>query len=208
MQTKQTENAKQSCAHRRSAAMMPSMLSSLLLVLATSISSHVGVNAFVPVSPLTKTKAVALTLSAARAKSSPLLEETLNDFPFAFRPDNEPATAKTVITEITKAAATKTFNELARLYGDERAQSIVQGRPMALCMNSDNFEPTLDIWGEIYGLEESKQMVERNPGLIGIPPALAAENAEATMFMSYVIAYGKPVFLGGALLSALSSALN
>ena len=123
-------------------------------------------------------------------KSSPLLEEAFAAFPYEFIDENE---KRTRLTSTTKSKATKAFNEMARLYGDERALAMVKTQPAVLTLKSENFAPSLDVWAEAYGSREAAQaMMVRNPGLLGIPPVLAAENTDATMAMSYVIAITRP----------------
>jgi hypothetical protein len=89
------------------------------------------------------------------------------------------------------------------LYGDEEALQMVKILPTALCFDYRNFGPCLDAWTEQFGLEASQKMVQRNPGLLGVPPILAAEPAEATMALSYLVAVTRPlpkiIAIGGIL---------
>lgn len=146
---------------------------------------------------------------AAKAPVSPLVEEALSCYPFAFRPDNEKPNAKgRPKYATTKSQATNAFNELARLYGDESAMKIVQIQPMSLCFNANNFAPCLDAWTEQFGLESAQAMVVRNPGLLAVPPVLAAEPAEASMALSYVVAITRPlpkIILCGGILAILTA---
>ena len=139
--------------------------------------------------------AVFMAVSKTRRKSaqSPLVEEALREYKFTFRPDNElPGTKGRPIFSTSERQAKETFNELARLYGDEEALDMVKIQPMVLCFQSKNFEPCLDAWTEQFGLDAAKAMVNRNPGLLGVSPQLAAQPAEASMGLSYVVALTRP----------------
>jgi hypothetical protein len=125
--------------------------------------------------------------------SSPLVEEALDKYPFKFRPDNEPVGTKgRPLFATSERQARETFNELARLYGDEQALEMIKIQPMALCFTSRNFEPCLEAWTEQFGLEAAQAMVNRNPGLLAVSPTLASKPAEASMALSYVIAITRP----------------
>lgn len=133
--------------------------------------------------------------SSTKKSPSPLAEEAVGLYPFQFRPDNQPRSRASPITEITKAQALKAFNEMARIYGDESALKMVRTKPVVLGFNAENFQPTLDNWSEQFDEEAAKDMVKRNPGLLGIPPYLAEEDANATMALSYLVAVPLPVWL-------------
>jgi len=133
------------------------------------------------------------------ARSSPLLQEALDSYPYSFG-DKRSAT--------TEQKATTAFNELARLYGDEEALAMVKLEPRALAFDSSNYAPCLDAWTEQFGLEKSQAMVGRNPGLLGVKPFTAKEPAEATMFFSYIIAASRPLpkILAAGLLLSIATA--
>lgn len=137
------------------------------------------------------------------SKASPLAEEALALYPFNFRPENEPVDApgrpKLCTTE---SKALKCFNEMARLYGDERALKMVKTTPIVLTFNSANFEGSLNAWAEQFELEAAQNMVERNPGLLGVEPSLAAEPAEGSMALSYAVWITRPSPLKVLLFSA------
>ena len=176
------------------------LCSSTILVIAL-VSLLGGVEAFVT-SPVAKTRAAA-SLAAFRfggggakkssAKMSPFAEEALASYPLKFRPEDEAKDAPgrpKICT--TKSQALKTFNEMARLYGDERALKMVKILPQTLTFNSANFEACLNSWTEQFELEPAQKMVERNPGLLGVDPSLAAEPAEASMALSYLVFITRP----------------
>lgn len=128
----------------------------------------------------------------SRGKTSPLLEEALEAYPFNFQPDNK-VSDKKLFAPVTQKQATICFNELARLYGDEESLKMVRIQPRILSFRSDFFEPCLEAWTEQFGLEASQAMVRRNPGLLGVNPILAKEPAEASMALSYLVAVTRPL---------------
>ena len=131
-------------------------------------------------------------------KSSPLLDDALEAYPYIFKSDEE------------KASASANFNEIARLYGDEEALAMVKIQPRVLKFKRDNFVPCLESWEEQFGLESAKAMVCRNPGLLGVRPE-QTDNAEASMFFSYLVAATRPwpqIVGAGLVLAILSSGLQ
>eukprot|EP00580_Thalassiosira_gravida_P000251 CAMPEP_0201605788 /NCGR_PEP_ID=MMETSP0492-20130828/5485_1 /ASSEMBLY_ACC=CAM_ASM_000837 /TAXON_ID=420259 /ORGANISM="Thalassiosira gravida, Strain GMp14c1" /LENGTH=191 /DNA_ID=CAMNT_0048070103 /DNA_START=44 /DNA_END=619 /DNA_ORIENTATION=+ len=137
------------------------------------------------------------------SSSSPLLEEALSSYPYKFRPDTDKSG--------TKASCSATFNELARLYGDEEALAMVKLESRSLRFNRDNFGPCLEAWEEQFGLESSQAMVGRNPGLLSVSPMQAREPAEASMFFSYVVAVTRPlpqIAVVGGLLAILTAGIR
>ena len=135
------------------------------------------------------------------AASSPLAEEALDCLRFTFGPESgsggngksSGGEESRLITQIPKSQALKTFNELARLYGHDRALKIVKTQPTCLLFKADNFQECFEIWTDMYGEESTKDMVSRNPGLLGIKPEKAADNKEATMAFSYIIGITRPL---------------
>jgi len=131
--------------------------------------------------------------SSSSPPASPLVEEALGEYKFKFRPENElPGTKGRPMIATSEKQARRTFNELARLYGDEPALEMVKIQPIVLCFQSKNFEPCLQAWTEQFGLESAQKMVNRNPGLLGVSPQLASQPAEASMALSYVVAVTRP----------------
>ncbi len=129
---------------------------------------------------------------AAAKPSSPLLEDALKGYPF-------------VNDDKTKLSTT--FNEMARLYGDEVALQMVKNMPTVLRFDPENFEPCLESWAEQFGLEKAQAMVNRNPGLLGVKPT-ESEDASSSMYFSYVAAALRPspvaLAVWGVLLIALA----
>lgn len=71
--------------------------------------------------------------------------------------------------------------------------------------------PSFNEWAEQFDAESTKDMVSRNPGLLGVPRKLAAEPAEATMALSYVVAAIRPLpklIVAGAILAVFANALG
>jgi len=149
------------------------------------------------------------------SKGSPLVDEALDCYPFVIKPEE-------------KAGLAGTFNEMARLYGDETALDFVKTMPQVcpvlgniqtgtasylnnipqtLKFNKDNFEPCLDSWSEQFTLERAQSMVRRNPGLLGVRPE-TTDDAEASMLFSYIVAYTRPLpkIIGVAGLLAIATA--
>jgi len=81
----------------------------------------------------------------------------------------------------------------------------------SLRFNKDNFGPCLEAWEEQFGLEAAQAMVGRNPGLLGVLPMQAREPAEASMFLSYVVAVTRPlpqIAVVGGLLAILTAGIR
>lgn len=108
------------------------------------------------------------------------------------------------ITDMQEKEVAATFNGLAAVYGGERALEMVKIFPFCLGFDSANFAPTFAIWAEIFGEEETKDMVSRNPGLLAIKPKDAGINTDNTMLFSYIVAFTRPIgAFGPALIGAL-----
>ena len=115
------------------------------------------------------------------------------------------------MTDITPEEAQKSFNELARLYGEERALGMVKAQPICLAFDSSNFQATRDAWTEVFGLEATQEMVARNPGLLAVRAEEAAKATDSTMAFSYVVAFTRPLgpfLLGGLLLLLLTPVIE
>jgi len=181
--------------------MMMMMMMMMILFTASIVDSFTLV--VVPTSSRTTVSitTTATTTSALhavrRSKSSPLLEEALEAYPFSFNNKN---------SLVTEEQAATTFNILARLYGDQEALDIVKIEPRALVFNSDNYAPCLEAWTEQFGLEASQAMVGRNPGLLAVRPALAQKPAEDSMAFSYIFAVARqwPIIFGVGLLLTIA----
>ena len=101
--------------------------------------------------------------------------------------------------DITETQALAAFEELARLYGPEQALEMVKIQPLALIMNPNNFQDTLNVWTETFGLEASQSMVARNPGLLLMTANAAENDVMGAMGWSYVIWATRPVLVKLAL---------
>lgn len=90
----------------------------------------------------------------------------------------------------------KNFVELATVYGGSAiAYQMVQDMPIILTANRKNYAPTLMEFTKTFGYEESKAMVQRNPGLLFLKPTGAggADSADnLTMQFSYIVAITRP----------------
>lgn len=109
--------------------------------------------------------------------------------------------SKRRLTDISRERAAKAFNTLVKLYGEDRAMSIVKAQPLSLCFDSDYFGPSLEAWTEVFGLEAAQDMVARNPGLLAVRPDEAAKSTDSTMVFSYIVGATRP--LGPLLLLTL-----
>ena len=143
-----------------------------------------------------------MSLFAKPRSRSPLVDEALEAYPYSFEGRR---------AMVTREQAGLTFNELARLYGDDEALTMVKLEPRVLVFNSDNYAPCLEAWTEQFGLEAAKGMVGRNPNLLAVRPSLAQKPAEDSMFFSYVIAASRPlpkILAAGLLLSIATAGMQ
>ena len=163
--------------------------------------------------------------AAAKAKLSPFTEEAIaiynKNFPFGREPPKPSPfvdfgmpnqdfdgtriksknPSKKRLTDSTPEQAKKSFNELARLYGDERALKMVKAQPICLAFDVKNFDKCLESWTNVFGLEAAQEMVVRNPGLLAVRAEEAAKATDSTMVFSYIVGLTRPV--GGLLLATL-----
>jgi len=123
--------------------------------------------------------------------------------------------SKTLLFDVNDDKLRIAFNTIVTLYGEENALKMVKIQPGVLAFNKDNFAPSLDAFGETFGLEEAKDMVIRNPGLLSVKPVIAASADDLTMQMSYVVDFTRPIGAAGPVLilgllavPALESALG
>ena len=70
--------------------------------------------------------------------------------------------------------------------------------PSILAFEKANFRPSFVEFGKIFGTQEAKEMVMRNPGLLAVKPVDAANSDDQTMQFSYIVAKTRPI--GGVLL--------
>ena len=101
------------------------------------------------------------------------------------------------ITDMSEKEVANTFNGIAAVYGAERALEMVKVFPFCLTFDKNGFAPSFTIWSEIFGEEETKKMVSRNPGLLAVKPKDAGLNTDNTMAASYLIAFTRPIGLFG-----------
>lgn len=87
------------------------------------------------------------------------------------------------------------FSELARLYGEDDALTMTKILPNILAFDFKNFDGSLSAFSELFGEEEAKGMVIRNPSLLAVNPTVAASSDDQTMQLSYVVSAtrGKPI---------------
>jgi hypothetical protein len=127
-------------------------------------------------------------------KSSPLSRfgMPVKDFDGTVLQKRAEGTAGKRLTDIDEKQARTTFNELAKLYGDEEALKMVKDFPICLVFNKNKFGHSLDALIRNFGEEKAKGMVQRNPGLLAITPEDAAGANEQTMVFSYLIGITRP----------------
>lgn len=168
---------------------------------------------FSPTTPSQRTSSTSLAFFGGQKKSasvkSPLAEDAieiyLSKYPgntkavsFFFEswgmPERyrAPKSTESIFSRKTEELAA-TFNTLASIYGDEVALKMVKILPSVLAFKKENFQPSLDAFGETFGYDESKEMVIRNPGLLGSKPADAANADNLTMQLSYVVEFTRPI---------------
>mmetsp|Transcript_9636 Transcript_9636/g.20178 ORF Transcript_9636/g.20178 Transcript_9636/m.20178 type:complete len:199 (+) Transcript_9636:132-728(+) len=183
------------------------LVTTMILLLFTTSTIIVDTFAFTTVSTsynsrTTATTATKMSLFAKPRSRSPLVDEALEAYPYSFEGRR---------AMVTREQAGLTFNELARLYGDDEALTMVKLEPRVLVFNSDNYAPCLEAWTEQFGLEAAKGMVGRNPNLLAVRPSLAQKPAEDSMFFSYVIAASRPlpkILAAGLLLSIATAGMQ
>lgn len=72
----------------------------------------------------------------------------------------------------------------------------------SLGMATSSFVPSLKEYIQIFGEEEAKSMICKNPGLLAVRPAEAARSTNQTMQASYLIAATRSI--GAVALPALA----
>lgn len=110
------------------------------------------------------------------------------------------------LTDITPKQARETFNEIAKLYGNDNAFDMVKSLPIILSFNKKEFNPSLKAMSIALKNEDiAKKVVQLNPGLLAVKESDAATVSEQTIVFSYIVGYTRP--LGPVLLPALLLAL-
>ena len=69
---------------------------------------------------------------------------------------------------------------------------MVTDMPLILAFEKKNLKPTFAEFGKIFGDQEAKEMIMRNPGLLAMKPEDAAKADDQTMQFSYIIAITRP----------------
>merc|ERR1719437_159610 len=96
-----------------------------------------------------------------------------------------------------KHAKKDAFTELSRLYGEENALQMTKILPNALAFNYNNFNDSLLAFSNIFGEDEAKEMVLRNPSLLAVSPSTAATSDDQTMQFSYIVSATRPLGKAG-----------
>lgn len=97
------------------------------------------------------------------------------------------------LADITEKQAMDTFNGMAKIYGEDRAIEMVKIFPLALAFDTKKMTECFKIWSDVFGEEETKDMVLRNPALLAVGPELAQKTDEQTMQFSYIVAATRPI---------------
>jgi hypothetical protein len=102
----------------------------------------------------------------------------------------------TTFSERPESYLRDTFTLLANLYGEQQALQMVKDVPICLAFDNKNFEPALAEFSKKFGNQESREMIQRNPGLLAIKATGAGGASTAsdqTMIFSYLVAVTRPV---------------
>lgn len=62
------------------------------------------------------------------------------------------------MTDITQKQAADAFNQMASLYGEERAIEMVKIFPICLAFDKSQFKDSFGAWSDVFGEEETKEM--------------------------------------------------
>jgi hypothetical protein len=96
------------------------------------------------------------------------------------------------LTDISEKQCRASFKALAHVYGQDEALQMTRIMPIILSFDSQWFGPSYKEWSRIFGPDEAKAMVLRNPGLLAVRPENAATATDQTMNFSYIVAYTRP----------------
>mmetsp|Transcript_48491 Transcript_48491/g.146288 ORF Transcript_48491/g.146288 Transcript_48491/m.146288 type:complete len:234 (-) Transcript_48491:537-1238(-) len=97
------------------------------------------------------------------------------------------------IFDIDEKQQRSTFAALAEVYGEDSALQMIRDAPGVLAFRPESFGPTFRAWSGIFGEEETRGMVARNPNLLAVTEADAAESNEQTMQFSYILSATRPI---------------
>eukprot|EP00591_Stephanopyxis_turris_P001774 CAMPEP_0195517692 /NCGR_PEP_ID=MMETSP0794_2-20130614/11322_1 /TAXON_ID=515487 /ORGANISM="Stephanopyxis turris, Strain CCMP 815" /LENGTH=190 /DNA_ID=CAMNT_0040646549 /DNA_START=141 /DNA_END=713 /DNA_ORIENTATION=+ len=128
----------------------------------------------------------------------------------AIRKGSTGSTRGKVFADVDDRNLKMNFNEIAKIYGGkEAALDMTLAQPAILAFEKKYFLPSFKAFAEIFGEEEAKGMVQRNPGLLAVKPTGyggADATDRLTMQLSYVVAATRNT--GPYLLSTLALLLS
>lgn len=101
------------------------------------------------------------------------------------------------LADISEDKAKTTFSGIAKIYGEDEALEMVKIFPLALAFDEKKIAEVFGIWSELFGEEETKGMVLRNPALLAVGPELAKKTDKQTMQFSYIVAATRPIGIFG-----------
>mmetsp|Transcript_7593 Transcript_7593/g.9931 ORF Transcript_7593/g.9931 Transcript_7593/m.9931 type:complete len:216 (-) Transcript_7593:97-744(-) len=116
-----------------------------------------------------------------------------------------------VFSDVDESNLKATYQELAKVYGEDVAFQMVKDQPLILAASRANFQPSLEAFIVNFGDEEARAMIARNPGLLFVKPSDAESSEDLTMKMSYIVAATRPfgpVLLYGLLLLVCEPAIE
>lgn len=97
------------------------------------------------------------------------------------------------LCDISDEQCRASFDALAKVYGEEEALEMTRIMPIILTFDKQCFAPSFKEWSQIFGADETIDMVLRNPGLLAVRPEDAATATDQTMNFSYIVAYTRPL---------------
>jgi len=159
------------------------------------------------ISPITK-EAVEIWGAKYKFDRAPRTKNFLDDISKLGVPKNDPFDGTPIsktpegevgfrFTDLSEEDIINNFSALAVVYGEERSIEMVKIFPLCLSFDTKIFSETFQVWSEIYGEEEAKNMVSRNPGLLAVEPKDASSSTDQTMAFSYVVSATRPIGLFG-----------
>lgn len=115
------------------------------------------------------------------------------------------------LSDIDAQQCRASFAALSKVYGEEEALEMTKIMPIILTFDKQCFAPSYKEWSDIFGADEAKAMVLRNPGLLAVAPKEAATSTDQTMTFSYIVAYTRPlskILLPGLLFLLVTPAIE
>lgn len=168
------------------------MIFQILLLIALCTSQQVV--SFVPLAPRAS-RSTALSMSGDAAVAA--FKKKFGNVKEGTRFDIQEKVLKAAYTNLSKTVG-----------GEAKALEIVDVWPEVLTLEDDKVNKNFNTYSNTYGVEEATGMLVRNPALFAVPTegyGSAEKAAGDAMFMSYVIAFTRPI--GGLLLGLLGLAL-